>query len=228
MRRTILTGSAILIGLLLIPGCALFHLAGGMAQNAEYQKLVEVLAEYGELENRTVAVVVNSDLATLYEHPQLSRQIAVGLSVRLQKYVPGIRVVNPDAVLAWQFNTTQWNAMPYGDIPIALGVERVVFVDLFEYRLHPRGNSLMMEGVCAASIGIIERGYIDPDSFTMVMDVTTTFPKLSNMTRDEISAQQVEFVLLSLFIRDSAWLFHSHVEPKYPGKFQGSIPEKKS
>lgn len=228
MRRKILTGSAILIGLLVVPGCALVHLAGGMAQNAEYQKLVEVLAQYGDLENRTVAVVVNSDLATLYEHPQLSRKIAGGLSLRLQKYVPGIRVVNPDAVLSWQFNTTQWNAMPYGDIPIALGVERVVYVDLYEYRLHPRGNSLMMEGVCAASLGIIERAYIDPDNFSQVMDVTTTFPKLSNVTRDEISEQQVEFGLLSLFIRDSAWLFHQHVEPKYPDKYQGSIPEQTS
>lgn len=205
--------------------CEIGYLIGGMAQNAEYQTLLEVEPQYDGLENKTVAVVVNADMATLYEHPVLSRQLAGGLAVRIQQSVPGVRVMSPDAVLAWQFNTTGWSAMPYGDIAATLNVDRVVFVDLYEYRLHPPGDRWMWEGVCAASIGVIERESIDPDFFAKDMSVTTTFPDIETVTRDEMTQQQMEFGLVQRFIRDTTWLFHTHLEPKYPDKYQGSLPD---
>jgi len=41
------------------------NLLGGMAQNAEYQRLIQVLPEYDGLEDKSVAVIVNTDLSTL-------------------------------------------------------------------------------------------------------------------------------------------------------------------
>ena len=134
-------------------------------------------------------------------------------------------VSQPRLDFAWQFNTAQWSALPYGDIAEQLGVDRIVYVEIYEYRIHPPGNRLMMEGVCAATIGIIERDSIDPDNFAQAMDITTMFPEDQHVTIDEIAPDQMRFTLTSLFIRDTAWLFHRHIEPKYPDKYQGSIPE---
>ena len=57
-------------------GCEAASLFGGMAQNFEYSKQIEVLSKYGGLENHSVAVLVQCDMATMYEHPDLELSIA--------------------------------------------------------------------------------------------------------------------------------------------------------
>ncbi|MCZ6836630.1 MAG: hypothetical protein O7G85_12710 [Planctomycetota bacterium] len=227
MKRYIIGAFALLVTMscMGVPGCGIVPLIGGMAQNYEYQKLVEVLAEYEGLQDQRVAVLVNADMSTLYEYPLLSRQLSGGLAVRIQQTVPGVRVMNPDAVLAWQFNTAGWNALPYADLVYSLDVDRIVYVELYEYRLNPPGDRWMWEGVCAAEIGIIEREGPDPDFFSVSMNVTTTFPEKNVVTRDEYPQQQIEMGLLGRFIRQTTWLFFDHIEPKYPDKYQGTVPE---
>ena len=42
---------------------------------------------------------------------------------------------------------------------------RIVYLDVYEYRLHPIGNSWIWEGLCAANVGVIEADSFDPDLF---------------------------------------------------------------
>lgn len=228
MRTTRLAMICVLAGVMTLPGCVIGNLLGGMAQNAEYQKLIQVLPEYDGLEDKSVAVIVNTDLSTLYEYPQVARQIAAGISLNIQRAIPSARVMNPDKVIAWQFNTAQWSAMPYGDLAARLQVDRIVYVDMYEYRLHPPGNSWIYEGVCAATIGVIERDNFDPDSFAHAMSTITTFPDLRNLTRDEATPERVQLGLLAKFIQDTSRLFYEHIRPKYPDKYQGPKPVQKS
>lgn len=229
MRKTRLSMICVLAGVMMtLPGCMIGNLLGGMAQNAEYQKLIQVLPEYEGLENHTVAVLVNTDLSTLYEYPQVARQIAAGISLNIQKAIPSARVMHPDQVIAWQFNTSQWSALPYGDIAASLKVDRIVYIEMYEYRIHPPGNSWLYEGVCAATVGIIERGNIDPDSFAQAMNTTTTFPNIKSLTRDEATPERVQLGLLSKFITETSRLFYEHIKPKYPDKYQGPPPSQPS
>ena len=146
-------------------GCAVGKLVGGMAQNFEYQKIKEVHAAYAGLENHSVAVVVDADMFTLYEHPEVAISVGANVARRLQAQVPGIRVMSPTRVAEWQFRTPLWSALPYGEMAESLGVERIVHIDLYEFRLNPPGNRWLWEGVCAANVGVIEPDGIDPDSF---------------------------------------------------------------
>ena len=142
-------------------GCEAAYLFGGMAQNFEYAKQIEVLSKYEGLENQTVAVIVQSDMATMYENPDLEYSIAIGVAGRIQKEVPGVRVVDPRRVHTWKFRTPQWSSMPMGEIATRLDVDRLVHVDIYEYRLHPPGNRYLWDGVCAANVGVIERAIAD-------------------------------------------------------------------
>lgn len=207
----------------LLAGCQIAHLAGAMMQAEEYQKLVDTPARYSGLENKTVAVLVNTDLATLYEYPDVAAQIAGGVSGRLAREVEGIRVLNPQHVLNWQYRTPQWNALPYGEMAEQLNVDRIVFIDLLEFRLNPPGNRYLWEGVAVGRVSVIERDGIDPDVFADTFDITATFPKLTSVSRDDTTAMQVQTGLLAEFIKYTAWLFHQHLEPKYPDKYRPEL-----
>lgn len=224
MRRKMqtLTAALLVAAAPALVGCEAGLLIGGMMQNYEYQKLVQVLPQYSDLENRSVAVIVDADLATLYEFPDLVATVAENVAGRIQRDVPGTSVMHPRAVLAWQYSTPQWNAMPYGELAAALDVERVVVIDIFEYRLNPPGNRWEWEGVCAATVGIIERDGFSPDSFAESFTVVGRYPNLRMLTRDEADVRSIERGLLAEFIKETAWLFHEHERPKYPDKYRAS------
>ncbi len=202
-------------------GCgAVAKLIGGMAQNYEYQLRIEVLPQYSGLEGQTVAVIVEADLSTLYEHPNTVAKIAGGVVGRIRRDVPSAQVVDPGMVINWQYRTPQWNALPYGQIAEQLGVNRLVHIDLYEYRLHPPGNRWEWQGACSASVGVVERDGFDPDTFVEVFAVETRFPDIKGVGLESANRAQIEIGLLAEFIKKTAWLFHTHLEPKYPDKYR--------
>jgi hypothetical protein len=197
--------------------------AAGAAQNFEYQKLKEVLPRYDGLEHHTVAVLVDAPLDLLYTKPDLVDQVSGGLMSRLQEKVPNITLVHPMAVRQWQFSTPQWNAMAFGEIAEELGVDRIVLVDMQEFRLHPRGNRWLWEGRCRASVGVIERDGYDIDSYADVWEVTAKFPDLEGLDKDSASEFEIQTGLLSEFIKRTSYLFYKHLEPKHPDKYNPKL-----
>lgn len=210
---------------ILLPGCAAANLFGGLQQNYEYQKKIQVHPEYTDLVNKTVAVVVSVDMQLLYEDPSLAAKIADGVARRIEREVDGARLVPAGTVLAWQYRTPHWEALPYGDIANQLNVDRVVYVDLYEYRLNPPGSSYEWEGVAAANVGVIERGGVLADVFADSFHVIANFPKEKYITRESANRQTIEFGLQSEFIRRVAWLFHEHEVPKYPDKYRPELDQ---
>jgi hypothetical protein len=205
------------------PGCAAAHLIGVMGATAEYQKLITKQAAYADLTGAKVAVMVSIPPDLGYEHPQLAAQLATGVSARIQANVTDVTVVRPDQIIAWQWRTHDWESMPYGELARAMGVDRVVYVDVHEYRLNPPGNRWLWEGVCSASVSVIESDYPDPDMFAATFEVISEYPDLEGLDRDSASPSTIEAGLLARFIERAAWLFYDHQEPKYPDKYRPEL-----
>ena len=204
-------------------GCALFELGAALAQSHEDQKLVEILPKYNDLNGRTVAVIVDAPLDVLYEHPTLVQTITGGVTLRIARDVENVRVVPPAQIVQWQWKNPDWASMPYGEIVDTIGVDRVIYVDIYEYRLNPPGNRWLWEGVCAATIGVIEKDSFDPDSFADTFDVSGAFPTVSGVDRSAATADQIQTGVLAEFIKRSAWLFHKHLEPKNPDRYRPEL-----
>lgn len=217
----------LLMAAILLSGCAAANLVGAMGQAHEYQKLVDTPPKYDGLQNKTVAVLVQADMSTLYEHPDLTVKIAEGVSGRLQRDVPGAMVLNPKYVIDWQYRTPQWASLPVGEMAEQLNVDRIVHIELLEYRLNPPGNRWLWEGVCVGRVGVVERGGIDPDIFTETFDISAKFPTISGVGADTTPRANIEYGLLHAFIERTAWLFHQHLEPKYPDKYRPELDAKR-
>lgn len=206
-----------------LSGCQLFSLAGGAAQNFEYQKKIEVLAEYEGLAGKKIAVLVDMDPGLAYEYSGLDFTLADLCARRIAENVPNALVVNPKYVIDWQYRTPQWNAMGYGEIAELMGVDRIVHVDLYEYRLNPPGNRFEWEGVIGAYVNVLEADGLDPDIYAATFDVNATFPDDQGVPVDALDGDQVATVLVNRFARDTAWLFYDHIEPKYPDQYRPEL-----
>jgi hypothetical protein len=189
---------------------------GALGQQIERGKKLDVPAQYDGLEEKTCAVVVMSDYATLVEHPEVVGNITANVAQRIRQYVKGASVLPPGQVLDWQYRTPQWRALPFGEVAKELGVERLVLIDLFEYRLNPIGNSYLWDGTAGAHVNVIEADGLAPDEFVYTTTVVARFPNKEGIGRESATREQIERGLLTLFIQKSSWLFYRHIEDKYP------------
>ncbi len=225
MKRARTMMVLLLAGGFAMSGCAIGKLVGGMMQNEEYQKLKETHPVYDGLENKRVAILVDVDMVTLYEHPDIAVTLAANVARRVATNVPGATVMSPAFVSEWQFRTPQWNTVPYSEIAERLDVDRLVHIDVYEFRLHPPGNQWLWDGVCTANIGIIERDGFDPDNYADMFNVSVAFPDMTGVTRENATAVGVKQGLLTLFTRKTSWLFFTHLEPKHPKYYKGEIKD---
>jgi len=199
-------------------GCAIPQIISVIGHNIERDKKIEVLADYTGLENRTVAVLVHADHSLLYEYPMVKPNITANVAWRIQENVPGVRVLAPSQVMTWEYQTPTWSSMPMGQVCELLDVDRVVYVDVYEFRLNPPGNRFLWEAMGVANVRVFERGSLDPDMAIEEYSITARFPDERTVTREQRRQEEIEAGIVGRFCQKVAWLFYDHAEDKYPDR----------
>ncbi len=197
--------------------------AAGASTNFEYQKLIEVHSRYDGLEHQSVAILVDATLELQYEHPDVIDMIAGGVAARIGEHVEGVKILHPLQVRDWQYRTAQWSAMPWGEVAAQLQVDRILLIDIQDFRLHPRGNRWLWEGVCRAVVAVAERDGYDADEFVDVWEVEARFPELEGLDRDSAGEEEIKTGLMAEFTKQTGWIFYMHLEPKHPDKYNSSL-----
>ncbi len=198
--------------------CGVFGVLSKAGEAIESEKQVEVLAKYRGLENRTVAIVANADRGILYEYPTVLPQVVSNVAFGIRERVSGAKVLTPAESMGWCFRTPSWHTMPLGQVAEELGVDRVVVVNIYEFRLNPPGNRWIWEGMAAANIGIIEADGIDPDAFAEEYSVAVRFPDQKDISRESEPEGKIQFGLTAKFTQTINKLFYDHMTAKYPDR----------
>lgn len=199
-----------------LTGCELVAFAGVMAESYKENSTRTVYAEYTGLQNKSFMVLVAADRTIQASHPNLVGRLTMQISSRLAQNAGASGFVPPAAVLEYTYNNPRWVTMSYEDIAEEFGVDRIVFVDLYEFRLHEPGNSYLWDGACAATIGVVECDGPLANEFSYTTDVSVKFPDDEGFGPTDISAQLVEGEVLRRFVDRSTWPFYDHQEPYYP------------
>lgn len=233
ISRLLLSGT-LALACLAANGCAIGALVGAVGSEIERNKKIEVLAQYDDFEGMTVAILVDVDPMTMYEHPSLVSNITQGIVTSFRRNVPSARVMPAELSLQWQYSTPGWNAMAFGDMAESIQknniraygpdgdvrIDRIIHVEIVEYRLNPPGNRYEWDGVCAANVRVIENdeGSYDPDFAALDVSVVAKFPDQSGVGWESASADRIALGLLVKFVEETVWLFYDHEEWKYPDR----------
>jgi len=197
-------------------GCAAIALVGGMADSFERTGSHKVYAEYEGLRGKSYAVVVSVDRAVQGTEPRLMTRLTNAITNMLvtnngvigaSGAVPGPRV------LEFLYNNPSWTSWSYGRLGEEFGVDRLILVDLVEYRLNEPGNAHVWEGLMSARVGVVDVESGVSDDFVFTKEIMVRFPDDSGVTRNEMLALQVSSTLEQRFVNRVAWLFFEHSEP---------------
>lgn len=205
-----------LVSLLALPGCQALGIIGAMEESRRRNSTRPVEAEYKGLEGKSFAVLVAAPAVLQAEYPNLVDRITFEVSGRLAQEAGASGMVPPRKVLDWTYNKPNWVARPLGDVAKDLGVERLVYIDVTEYRLNDKGNSYLWDGAAGANVSVIEADGALKDDFAFTKGIAVKFPDQGGFTQADVSGPAVNTELTRRLCERIAWLFFLHEEPYYP------------
>jgi len=192
----------------MLQGCTIVGF-GAMAIE-EYRKSGDHIekAQYTGLVDKNFAVIVSADRMIQANYPEIVPQMTTSMSQRLAENVDAQGFVPGMAMLSYQYNHPSWSSKSYGDVAKELGVERLIVVDIQEFRLNDPGNRHIWDGAAAATIAVIEADGPYPDDVTHEHFVHVTFPDSGGYGPDDLTRTEMISVLKSRFINRAAWPFY--------------------
>lgn len=194
-------------------GCAAVGVAALAAKGIEESRPKQVKAEYTGLVGKSYAIVVSADRSIQVDYPNLVTELTARINDRLWENSGATAGVPSQDLLRYLYENPSWSARPYSELAKTLTVERLVIVDLNEFRLNDPGNRYLWEGVAAGTVSVIEADGSLADEFVFQRALRVAFPDITGVDQDKYTGQQVASVLISRFVSRAAWLFYDHEEP---------------
>lgn len=207
----------LVVSLCALTGC---QLAGGMAEAYRRNSTHSVDAEYVGLADKSFALIASADRAIQSEHPQLveetMRRAARALSNPANIPKPS-GFVDAEEVIRYTYRTPSWAARDASKIAEDLGgVQRVIIVEILEYRLNEPGNTYEWAGIASGTVSVYEIDGNDPNSPAFTTTFNVDFPDNKGFGPDEIARSAVTTMLLTRMVDRTTWPFFKHEEPYYP------------
>lgn len=193
-------------------GCAAAGVVAIAAKGVEESRPKKVKAEYTGLAGKSFAVVVSADRSVQSEFPALVTELTARINDRLWTNSGAAAGVPAQELLKYLYENPSWTARPYAELAQTLSVERLVIVDLNEFRLHDPGNRYLWDGVAAGTVSVIEADGSLADEFIFQRAIRVGFPDVTGVEQDKFTAQQVSSVIMARFVNRASWLFYDHEE----------------
>jgi hypothetical protein len=173
----VLTASVLFSG-----GCNIFGFGGAMLESYRRQSTKTVQAEYTGLKWKNWAVVVIADRSIQAELPDIVPWMTGKICERLTKEQPKIiakGMAPASRVLRYQYDHPSWVTKAHSELAKDLQVDRLIIVEIIEYRLNDPGNQYLWNGLASGTVGVVEAESSLKDEFAFQKSVRSRMMKTS-------------------------------------------------
>ena len=182
----------------------------GCANGVLGKKTVQVEAEHRGLAGQHVAVMVAADDRTLFYSPKAPERICRVVTGHLVEQLPQMQATSPRQVIQYQDDNPYWATKRANQLIEQMDVQRLVLIDLVEYRTREPGNAHVFKGQVTANVAVHSADSDDPDNPTFYHTVSTQFPRGTTLGVVNANTQDIELGMVKLFGHQVARLFYDH------------------
>ena len=150
MKRLTIFGLCLM--LVLVVGCnyaAYFLYLGAPAMPDKTEE-----AEYKDLPNKTVAVVVYVEPAILYDYPNLREQISSVVGFQLSKNIEKAKVVTSERITRFQDENPDWEGMDKTILGRKFGADFVLYISVVTFSTLEPGSTYLHRGHLTAQVSL--------------------------------------------------------------------------
>lgn len=192
-----------------------------MIDNYKRNSTHTIAPEYKGLEDKKWAAVVTADRVIQADFPDIVPVLTAKICSRLsskdqQQKIGAAGFIPADKILRFQYENPSWMTIPRGELARRLGVDRLIVVELIEYRLNDPGNGYEWAGLATGSMGVAEADGQVPDEFSFDKTISVSFPDKAELGPQDLPRAAVATELVNRFVDRCTWVFYSHEEPYYP------------
>ncbi|MGA2266087.1 MAG: hypothetical protein ABSH10_06610 [Phycisphaerae bacterium] len=209
--RSIVTAGAAagLLACLGLAGCSYF--AYLMAPEPAPKK---VTAEFSDLKNTHVAIVIFTDDRTQYEYPYARLTLGSVIRGEMNEHLKGVTVTDPAKVCKYQDEHADWTSMGKAELAAALGVDYVLDITLVEYATREPGSIELFRGRITAQAALYRAGQSDSQGCAWRCDrLSVIYPKNNPIGVSADSDRQVRGAVEKEFADALVKKFYDHKEP---------------
>lgn len=198
-------------------GCNILGFFGALEEQRRRTGKVWVDGEYDGLEGQKVAVVIDaSDEIYATAGEQIVRNILAGIIARLEANADVQSILPEVEIHRMLYDEPDLLDHTFDYVAARLGVDRLIVIQLDEFRLAEPGNQYVWNGQVAGNLLVIEADSYIEDDVRFEQNVNITYPDQPNTTIDDLGGQAVLLELIRRFSSRSSWFFYRHQE-RYPG-----------
>lgn len=193
-------------------GCQIVGIIGAMAQSAEEMGSTTYPAEYEGLDDHNYAVIVSTDRVIESDNPGITARLTQIIDRDLKANTKATAHIPAGRLLSKLYADPSWQALPRGELAEKLGVERLVVIEIVEYRLHEAGNRYTWDGVASGIVEVYESDSGLPDDPMFERTIAVNFPDRTGLLEEEIPREVITSELSRRFGERVSWLFYEHSE----------------
>ncbi|MBY0113178.1 MAG: hypothetical protein K2Y21_10165 [Phycisphaerales bacterium] len=201
-------------------GCVVGTLIGGMAESYRKDSTKTVKPETDVLKGKSFAVLVSTDRSIEEMAPGVTAMLIARITDRLADATSDAETtgfVPASMIIQYTYDHPGWRAKTNEDLAKDLGgVQRLIFVELTEFRTKEPGNQYLYDGVCAGTVSVAEADSKLADYYTFEKSILVKFPDETGRRPDELPETAVRTELVRRFVDRATWPFITHEEPYYP------------
>ncbi len=205
----------------ILPLIALCALMGGCEQMGYLLYLIapgeltkEKEAEYKELPNHSVAVVIFADQATQYEYPYVRLEIGAVVGEDLRRQLKGVTVMDTRRVTRYQDENIHWADMDKTALAKAFGVDYLLCISLVEYSTREPGSVNLYRGQIHAEAGLYRADKPEKDARVWNSQFRVIYPTDTGMGVPDESDEKVRYETERIFAELLVKSFYKHKGPK--------------
>lgn len=216
MTRSTRAMTAVLLMLCLgiAGGCQLLGIIAVGVQGVRDTVPRKVPADYQGLEGKTFAVVVAVDRMVQTSLPTLQYELTQRITERLRDHAGAAGYVPANEVVLYLTKNPGRPAMLRSELAEELGgVDRLVLIEIYEFRNREPGNSYLWNGLAAANVAVVESDSSLPEEFAYQRTVQVAFPDAMGFGPEDMSESVVNSELLRRLADRAGWLLYDHEEP---------------
>ena len=201
----------------MLGGCQIFGVAAIVAKTIDDARPRQVFAEYPGLEGKSYGLLIAADMSIQAETPGVVAELTSRIMQRLvqnNNKIKATAVLDPADAMLYQVRNPSWQFVPGEELANDLGgLDRIIIIEIDGFRLREPGNRYLWDGEAIANVTVteIDRGYAIEQAFSRTVRVT--FPDASGYSSEDLTAVQVQSVLMQRLSDRIAWLFYDHEEP---------------
>jgi len=174
-----------------------------------------VEAEYKDLSDATVAVVIYTSQSTQVDHPLVRLALASVMGTEMKQRLHQVSVIDPRTVVKFQDETPNWETLPRSQVARTLGADYLLYVVLSEYSTMEPSSLNLYRGQATADVSLFKAALDEPQCRVWGRETFhVSYPQNTAVgvtaSNDEEIAYQTQRLLADLVVKK----FYKHKVPE--------------